>query len=134
LFRRPSADFASAGAWLPKVDVVTKDGALVTRVDLPGMKKEDVVVEVQDGYLVLSGERKKEMKEEKDDVYREEREYGNFVRAVPLPKGITVDDVKATFNNGVLEVTVPVPAAKAPGARKVPIQDAPDPASAKSAA
>ncbi len=136
LFRRPSADFASAGTpmWLPKVDVVNKDGALVTRVDLPGMKKEDVVVEVQDGYLVLSGERKKELKEEKDDVYREEREYGSFVRAVPLPKGITADDVKATFNNGVLEVTVPVPVAKASTGRKVPIQDAPATAAAKPAA
>ena len=68
-------------------------------------------MEVQDGYLMLSGERTKETKEEKDDVYREEREYGSFCRTVPLPKGVKADDVKATFNNGVLEVTVPLPAA-----------------------
>jgi HSP20 family protein len=136
MFRWPSADLASPDApiWSPKVDVVTKDGELVTRVDLPGMKKEDVFVEVQDGYLTLSGERTKEIKEEKDDVYREEREYGSFRRTVPLPKGVKADDVKATFNNGVLEVTVPLPAAPASNGRKIPIQDAAAAASAKSAA
>ena len=135
LFRWPSADMASPDApvWAPKVDVMTKDGKLVTRVDLPGMKKDDVRVEVADGYLTLSGERKKETKEEKDNVYREEREYGSFCRTVPLPKGVKADDVKATFDNGVLEVTVPLPAAAvAPAARTIPIEDAAAPA--KSAA
>ena len=136
LFRWPSADMASPDApvWAPKVDVMTKDGKLVTRVDLPGMKKDDVRVEVADGYLTLSGERKKETKEEKDNVYREEREYGSFCRTVPLPKGVKADDVKATFNNGVLEVSVPLPAAAPSNGRKIPIQDtAPAPA-AKTAA
>jgi len=133
LFRLPSADVASLDApiWAPKVDIVTKDNTLVTRVDLPGMKKEDVVVEVEDGFLTLSGERQKETKEEKDNFYREEREYGSFCRSLPLPKGIKADDVKATFNNGVLEVTVPLPAAVVPNGRKIPIQDT---ATAKTAA
>jgi HSP20 family protein len=118
--------------WAPKVDVVTKDGKLVTRVDLPGMKKEDVLVEVQDGMLTLSGERKKETKEDKDNVYREEREYGSFCRTVPLPKGVNAEDVKAAFANGVLEVTIPLPATAEPAAKKIAIEDGP--ASAKSAA
>lgn len=134
LFRWPSADLASPDSpiWAPKVDVMTKDNKLVTRVDLPGMKKEDVVVEVADGFLTLSGERKKETKEEKDSVYREEREYGSFCRSVPLPKGVKADEVNATFANGVLEVTIPLPVAAAPNGRKIPIQDAAAPA--KSAA
>ena len=129
-FRWPSAEVASPDApiWAPKVDVVTKDNKLVTRVDLPGMKKEDVHVEVEDGFLTLSGERKKETREEKDNFYREEREYGSFCRSVPLPKGVKADDVKATFANGVLEVTVPLPAAEQPGGRKIAIQDGPAPA------
>jgi HSP20 family protein len=111
-------------AWAPKVDVVTKDQKLITRVDLPGMKKDDVQVEVQDGLLMLSGERKKETKEEKDNVYREEREYGSFCRTIPLPKGVKADDVKASFNNGVLEVTVPLPpAAVEATAKKIAITD-----------
>ena len=125
MFRWPSTDVASPDApiWAPKVDVVTKDNKLVTRVDLPGMKKEDVLVEIEDGFLTLSGERKKETKEEKDNVYREEREYGGFCRTVPLPKGVKAEDVNATFNNGVLEITVPLPPAAAPNGRKIPIQD-----------
>lgn len=125
-FRRWPTEGATpeAPTWAPKVDVVTKDNKLVTRVDLPGMKKEDVLVEVEDGFLTLSGERTKETKEEKDHTYREEREYGSFYRTVPLPKGVKADDVKATFTNGVLEVTVPLPAAAAPNGTKVPIQDA----------
>jgi HSP20 family protein len=110
-------------SWAPKVDVVTKDNTLITRVDLPGMKKEDVQVEIEDGYLTLSGERTKEMKEEKDNVYREEREYGSFCRSVPLPKGIKADQVKATFNNGVLEVIVPLPVVEAATSPKIAIQD-----------
>jgi HSP20 family protein len=133
MFRWPSAAAASLDApiWAPKVDVVTKNNSLITRVDLPGMKKEDVLVKIEDGYLTLSGERKKELKEEKDNVYREEREYGSFCRSVPLPKGVKADDVKATFANGVLEVTLPLPAAEKPNGRTIPIQDA---APAKSAA
>jgi HSP20 family protein len=132
LFRPPS-DLVSMDTpmWAPKVDVMTKENTLVTRVDLPGMKKEDVLVEVQDGYLTLSGERQKELKKEEDNVYRAEREYGSFYRSVPLPKGVNADDIKATFNNGVLEVTVPLPPAEKPSGRKIPIQDT---APAKSAA
>jgi HSP20 family protein len=126
LFRWPSpaATSSDAPSWAPKVDVMTRDNKLVTRVDLPGMKKEDVVVEVDDGFLTMSGERTKESKEEKDNVYREEREYGSFCRSVPLPKGVKADDVTATFTNGVLEVAIPLPPAVAPAARKIAIQDA----------
>ena len=110
--------------WTPKVDVITSDNKLVTRVDLPGVTKEDVNVEVVDGMLILSGERKKETKEEKNNYYREEREYGGFRRTVPLPKDVKAEDVKATFINGVLEVAIPLPAAVVePKARKIEIGD-----------
>ena len=136
LFRSPTAERESLGepTWAPKVDVVTKDGALVTRVDLPGMKKEDVIVEVKDGYLTMCGERKKERQDEMADVYREEREWGSFCRTVPLPNGVRVEDIKATFSNGVLEVIMPLPAAPASGGRNIPIQDASTAPAAKTAA
>jgi HSP20 family protein len=125
LLRWPAGfDVNQMPAWAPKIDVVTKDQKLITRVDLPGMKKEDVLVEVQDGLLTLSGERKKETKEEKDNVYREEREYGSFCRSIALPKGVKADDVKASFTNGVLEVTVPLPAAaETTNGKKIAISD-----------
>ena len=120
-FPVPAVD---GSAWTPKVDVITTDNKLVTRVDLPGMKKEDVNVEIVDGMLILSGERKKETREEKNNYYREEREYGGFRRTLPMPKGVKPEDVKATFANGVLEVAIQLPpAAVEPVANKIAIGD-----------
>lgn len=125
-FRWPSSGvFAAAesAGWSPRIDVVERDNRLVTRVDLPGMKKEDVTVEVTDGHLALSGERKRETEQKKDNFYRSEREYGSFYRAVPLPEGVKLDDVKATFSDGVLEVSVPLPARPEANVRKVQIDE-----------
>jgi HSP20 family protein len=110
-------------AFAPAIDVFEKDNRLFTRVDLPGMKKEDVKVEVTDGHLAISGQRKSEVEDQKDDFYRCERSYGSFYRAVPLPEGIKLDDVKATFVDGVLEVSVPIPAVQKPEVRTVAIED-----------
>ena len=121
--RWPALQIPQQAMWSPKVDVFEKDNRLITKIDLPGVKKEDMSVEVADGQLQLSGVRKSETEEKNDNVYRSECEYGQFFRSVPLPAGVTADDIKATFANGVLEVSMPLPA-KA-GGRKVPIQEAP---------
>jgi HSP20 family protein len=134
-FRWPSFRvFATpeATAWSPKIDVFERENRLVTRVDLPGMKKEEVSVEVTDGHLTLSGERKRDTEEKKDNFYRSEREYGSFYRAVPLPQGVKLEDVKATFADGILEVSVPLPARPEANVRKVQIEE--PTTSAKSAA
>jgi HSP20 family protein len=125
-FRWPSLRTTAtpvASMWSPKVEVFEKNNRLVTRVDLPGVKKEDVSVEIAEGHLTLSGERKRETEEKKDAFYRSEREYGSFYRAVPLPEGVKLEDVKATFADGVLEVSVPLPARPESRARKVEIQE-----------
>lgn len=125
-FRWPTLSARAAEeAWLPQIDVFEKDGRLVTKIDLPGLKKEDVKVEVTDGQLAISGERKSEAEEKKENFYRCEREYGSFYRAVPLPEGVALDDVKATFVDGVLEVSVPLPAKPEAKVRKVEIQEPP---------
>jgi HSP20 family protein len=103
----------------------------VTKIDLPGMKKDDVKVEVTDGQLAISGERKSEAEEKREQFYRCEREYGSFYRRVPLPEGARIEDVKATFADGVLEVSVPLPARPEAKMRKVEIQES---AKAKTAA
>lgn len=109
--------------WYPTVDVFERDKRLVTKIDLPGMKKEDVKVEVADGHLTISGERRTDAEEKTGGYYRCEREYGTFYRAVPLPEGVKVEDVAATFADGVLEVSVPLPVPAAPKARTVAIED-----------
>jgi len=111
--------------WLPEIDVFERDNRLVTKVDLPGMKKEDVKVEVTDGYLAISGERKTEAEEKKGEFYCCEREYGSFYRAVPLPEGVKIDDVKASFADGVLEVSLPLPVAAETTTRRVEIENLP---------
>jgi HSP20 family protein len=120
LFRRARAE----EEWYPQIEVFEKDHRLVTRIDLPGMKKEDVKVEVTDGQLAISGERKRESEEKGEHFYRSEREYGSFYRSVPLPEGAKVDDVKATFSDGVLEVSVPLPERPAAKVHKVEIEEA----------
>lgn len=119
LLRQP----ASEPNWLPNIDVFERDKKLVAKLDLPGMTKNDVKVEVVDGYLSISGERKTEAEEKKDNFYRCEREYGSFYRTVPLPDGIKTDDVRATFADGVLEITIPLPAKAAAKPQQVEIQE-----------
>ena len=110
-----------AAEWIPDVDIVEKDGILAIRADLPGMTRKDVTVEVTDNTLTIKGERKTDVEEKKDGVYRQERTYGSFFRAFPLPETIKPEDVKATFTNGVLEATVPVPTAKAISPRRIEV-------------
>jgi HSP20 family protein len=109
--------------WFPEIDVFERDSRLVTKIDLPGMKKEDVKVEVTDGHLAISGERKSEAEEREEHFYRCEREYGSFYRAIPLPEGVKLEDVKAIFSDGVLEVSVPLPVQPEAKVRKVEIQE-----------
>jgi HSP20 family protein len=111
--------------WFPEIDVFEKDNRLITRIDLPGMKKDDVKVEVTDGQLTISGERKSELEDKRENFYRCEREYGSFYRVVPLPDGVPVDDVRAMFSDGVLEISVPLPVQQPqPRSRRVEVQEA----------
>lgn len=127
---RPMGESAT---YFPEIDVFEKDNRLVTKIDLPGMNKEDVKVEIDDGRLVISGERKTEAEEKKGSIYRCERSYGSFYRAIPLPAGARVEDVKATFAAGVLEVSIPLPAAITPKPQPIHIEE-PAKAEKKSAA
>jgi HSP20 family protein len=97
--------------WAPQIEVLENEKTLTVRADLPGLNKEDINVEIKDDFLVVSGERKLEEEEKREGFYRSERNYGSFYRAIPLPEGAKMDNAKATFVNGVLEVNIEVPAA-----------------------
>jgi HSP20 family protein len=111
--------------WRPEVEVVEFENLLKVHVDLPGIIKEEVTVEVTDVGLTISGERKRETKAEKGEYFRSERVYGTFYRTIPLPEVAKLDEVKASFINGVLEVIVPLAARIEPTKRIVPISEVP---------
>jgi HSP20 family protein len=98
--------------WAPNIEVREKDNNLIISADLPGMNKEDVKIEATDDGLVIQGERKREQEQRERGLYRSERSYGRFYRLIPLPEDAKVEDAKAQFNNGVLEVTIPVSEAR----------------------
>lgn len=108
--------------WSPQVEMLERDGNIVVRADLPGLKKEDVYVEVREKALILEGERKQEEEEEREDYYRSERRYGRFYRSIPLPEGIDPDKANATFKDGVLEVRMPAPERAEQTGRRIEIQ------------
>jgi HSP20 family protein len=119
----PAGTFGTPGSWSPNIDVFERDNRLIAKIDLPGARKEEVKVEVADGWLTIFGERKRETESENENMYRREREYGTFSRALPLPEGAKVGEVKAFFENGVLEVTVPLAARPAVTRRNVTIEE-----------
>jgi HSP20 family protein len=96
-------------AWTPAVDVERANGNLVVRADVPGIKPEEVKIEVEDDVLTVSGEHE-ERKEQKDKHFlRRERRYGSFSRSMALPPGVEAKKIKAKTHDGVVEVTIPLP-------------------------
>jgi len=110
-------------AWNPDVEVFHRNNELVVRADLPGMTRDDVKVDVSEERLTIQGERKNERQEEHEGVYRSERSYGAFHREIPLPPGTISDQAKATFRDGVLEITMPAPPESARRGRRLEITD-----------
>jgi HSP20 family protein len=129
--RRPFEDFAALqsrldrlledvvgegkrGEWTPAIDLVRDEDKLVLRADMPGITPEDVKIEVRDDIITVSGQHE-EKKEEKDENYvRRERRFGSFSRSIALPGGVDPDRIEATSKDGVVEITIPLPAEKKP--------------------
>ena len=109
---RAFAEFNGSNAdismWTPPVEVYQQDGQYVVRADLAGLRPDDVRVEVTDGALVIEGERIDEREQDRGRVHRTEIRYGRFSRVIPLPDEAKVDEARARFENGVLEVDIPV--------------------------
>ena len=105
---------AAARRWIPAMDLVETGDHLVLRADLPGLERDDVEIEVKDGVLSVSGERKAEHEEKSEGYYRVERAFGTFARTLTLPSGVDPEAVSASFDRGVLEIRVPKPEARKP--------------------
>jgi HSP20 family protein len=100
--------------WVPPMDLVEADDHFVLKADLPGLAEGDVNLEVQDGTLTISGERKAEHEQREKGWYRIERSFGSFSRSLTLPDGVDPDRIDASFSDGVLEVRIPKPEERKP--------------------
>ncbi len=110
-----------AGMWSPAIEISERGNNLVVCAELPGLSKDDVKVEATDDELIIEGERRQEYAGEEGGIHRTERRYGHFYRAIPLPENAKAEQANARFNNGVLEVTIPMDQQKS-GRRRIPLE------------
>lgn len=104
----------------PALESFVRDGDLVVRADLPGVDPKDVDISVLDNVLTIKGERRATKEAKEEDYVRHEISYGSFERQMTLPAGVEADKIKAKYENGVLEVSMPAP--KRLSGKKIPIQ------------
>lgn len=100
--------------WRPAIDIEENNGNLMVRAEIPGMTKEDIKVSVKENMLKISGERKQENETKEKTFHRIERSYGKFERIIRLPSEVDADKVKASYKDGVLNVTLPKPESMKP--------------------
>jgi len=108
-FHGDNSDATSAftSAWIPAVDIAEREKDFVVKMELPGVKKEDVRVTMQEGILTIKGEKKQEKESKGSDYHRVERSYGSFQRSFTLPTALRPGDIDASFADGVLNITLP---------------------------
>jgi HSP20 family protein len=104
--RRNSPDL-EYGNWAPAVDLREEDSQFVIQADMPGMKKEDIDVNVENNVLTVRGERRFEAEVKKENYHRIERAYGKFARSFTLPARVVTDGIAANYKDGILEVVIP---------------------------
>ena len=110
-------------AWAPQVEVFERGKKIVVRADLPGVKQEDIRLQVTDDALVIQGERKSESETREEGFYTSELSYGSFQRTIPLPDGADPEKANATFRNGVLEIEIEAPAMRSRAGRRIEIRE-----------
>lgn len=101
---RPDLDL---GNWSPRADITETENAFVVELDVPGMSKDDIEINFHDGVLGITGERVLEANEEEGNLYRYERQFGRFSRTFSLGKAVNAENISASYDSGVLVVTVP---------------------------
>jgi HSP20 family protein len=114
-----------ATAWVPTTDIFAKGSDLVIRCELAGVRREDIDISLSGGVLTISGERRSELDGRELHFYTRERSYGHFRRSMNLPEGVEASDIDATFQDGMLEVTVRGGATETPEPQRIPVRDEP---------
>jgi HSP20 family protein len=110
--------------WSPQIEIFERNNQLTICADLPGLKKEDIAVEFSGHVLTIKGERRQEQEKTEKGYRQSERSYGRFYRSIPLPERIEPENAKATFQDGVLTITMPLPQHEEPQSRRIEIHNA----------
>lgn len=97
----------TTGVWSPVVDIYETDTSVILKAELPGMTKDDIVIEINENNLVLKGERKFQKDIREENYHRIERSYGTFSRSFTLPETVDKEKISASFKEGILEITIP---------------------------
>lgn len=123
VFAQPGLTWGAVSnpVWVPPIEVAYRDGNLVVSAELPGLDDEDITVTIRDNAIVIEGERQIENEESEGGIQRTELRYGQFYREIPLPDGANADQARAEFNDGVLQISVPV-AREQRNERQIPIE------------
>jgi len=121
---RPLMALTPGNHFIPTADVYARNGDMVVRLDLPGVDPKDIKVKFEEGELTVTGERKADKEIKEEGYYRKETAYGIFERHMTLPKGIRESEIKAEYDNGVLEISVPkTPKVEGqPKAKEIPVK------------
>ena len=106
-FDRAGGEDGTSAVWAPQTDLVESDDAFQIRLDVPGMTKEDIGINLQNNTLTVSGERESERTAENEDYVRVERAFGTFHRTFTLPDAVDAEGIEAAYDNGVLNIHVP---------------------------
>ena len=125
MMREPGLERAagSQAGWVPAIELTEQDGKYNVRAELPGLSPQEVKIEATNDELVIQGERKYEHEEKEEGRRQTERQYGFFYRTIPLPEGADVEHANARFQNGLLEVSIPIPQQRQ-NRRSIPIEGA----------
>jgi HSP20 family protein len=123
--RQPASGSAltSQAIWAPRIEAFQQGDKFIVRAELPGLKKDDVEVNLTDDAITIQGQRQQEHRDEREGFYHSERSYGSFYREIPLPEGAIPDSADASFEDGVLEVRVQAPPHEVSRGRKLEISE-----------
>ena len=119
-FGEGESELFGGGGWCPALDIAEKDDSVVVRVELPGLKSEDIEISVDRNMLTVSGEKKDESETTGENSYHVERRYGKFTRTISLPGEVNTDKIEAAQHEGVLTITLPKSEAAKP--RKISVK------------
>jgi len=109
--------------WSPQIEMYERDNQLIVCADLPGLKKDDIHLEINDDAVVIKGERHQEFEDTRQGYHRSERSYGSFYRTISLPEGADAEQAKASFQDGVLKITLPLPKREQSRSRRIEVQE-----------